>query len=144
MRLHELVKTQARSKKRIGRGSGSGKGKTSGRGTKGQKARGSIPLSFTGNLPLYKKLPLRRGLGNPNFSKEPKLVKLDQLNVFKAKTVVDLSKLIEAKVISEKDARKGVKVLGDGEIKVALTIKLNTSKPAQVKIEKAGGKVERD
>lgn len=144
MKLHQLSKIQTRSKKRIGRGPGSGKGKTSGRGTKGQKARGSIPLRFTGNLPLYKKLPLKRGQGNPKLTVSPALINLDQLNVFKDKTVVDISKLIEAKIISEKEAKKGVKILSEGEIKSALTVKLHTAKSARLKIEKAGGKVERD
>lgn len=144
MKLHELLKIQARSKKRIGRGLGSGKGKTSGRGTKGQKARGSIPLHFSGNLPLYKKLPLRRGQGNPKLSVSPILINLNQLNVFKDKTVVDVSKLIEAKVVSGKEAKKGVKVLSKGEIKPALTVKLNTANSSRLKIEKAGGKVEHD
>ncbi len=65
MKLHQLSVVSHRSKKRVGRGLGSGKGKTGGRGTKGQKARGKIALGFIGGtLPLYKKLPYRRGLGN--------------------------------------------------------------------------------
>lgn len=75
MKLHELMKVRAKSRKRLGRGLGSGKGKTAGRGTKGQKARGKIPATFVGSLPLYKKLPLKRGQGNPKPSKKEKSVR---------------------------------------------------------------------
>lgn len=114
-------------KKRLGRGLGSGKGKTAGRGTKGQKARGKIPATFTGSLAFYKKLPLKRGKGNPNFSTKPKIINLSQLNVFKDKEVVDINKLLEAKIISETEAKRGVKVLGNGELTKKLTIKLPMS-----------------
>lgn len=142
MKLHELLKVKTQSKKKLGRGLGSGKGKTAGRGTKGQKARGKIPVTFTGSLPLYKKLPLRRGKGNVKVSTKPKIIKLSKLGVFKTKTVVDLVKLLEANLISQKDAKKGVKILGDGEIKSALTIKLPVSDSVRQIVEKAGGKVE--
>lgn len=142
MKLHELTKITKRVQKRLGRGIGSGKGKTAGRGTKGQKARGKIPATFTGNLSLYRKLPLRRGKGNPPASTKQKLISLSKLNVFKSEEIVDLSKLLEAKIISSKEAKKGIKVLGNGEIDRALTIKLPVSAAARSKIEKAGGKVE--
>ena len=128
--------------KRLGRGIGSGKGKTAGRGTKGQKARGKIPATFTGGLSLYRKLPLKRGKGNPNFSIKPKLISLSQLNVFKTKEVVDINKLLEAKIISGPEAKKGVKLLSNGELTKQLTIKLPMSASAQKKIEKLGGKIE--
>lgn len=142
MNLHQMLKVKTRSKKRLGRGIGSGKGKTAGRGTKGQKARGTIPIGFTGNLPLYKKLPLKRGKGNPSFNSKPKIIQLSQLNILKDKTVVDIAKLIDEKIILAKDAKRGVKILDNGEIKTALTIKLPISKTARLKVEKAGGKVE--
>ncbi len=142
MKLHQLLKVKTNSKKRLGRGLGSGKGKTGGRGTKGQKARGTIPVTFTGSLPLYKKLPLRRGKGNTKVSEKPKIINLSSLSIFKSKEVVDLGKLIEAKIISLKQARKGVKILGNGEINQILTVKLPVSNSAQRKIEKLGGKVE--
>lgn len=141
MKLYELLKINKRPKKRLGRGIGSGKGKTAGRGTKGQKARGKIPATFTGGLSLYKKLPLRRGKGNPKLSKKPKLVSLSQLNIFKVKEVVGIEKLLEAKIISEKQAKQGVKILGNGEIDKALIIKVPVSNSARKFIEKAGGKV---
>ncbi|MDP3948124.1 MAG: 50S ribosomal protein L15 [bacterium] len=141
MKLHELLKVKTRSKKRLGRGLGSGKGKTGGRGTKGQKARGKIPITFTGSLSLYKKLPLKRGKGNPKSSRGYTILNLSKLDVFKAKEVVDLAKLQEAKIISEKEVKRGVKVLSKGEISKALTVKLLTSEAARKKIEKSGGKV---
>lgn len=141
MKLHELIKIQTRSKKRLGRGIGSGKGKTGGRGTKGQKARGKIPATFTGSLALYKKLPLKRGKGNPTLSIKPAIIALNKLNVFKAKEVVDIEKLLQAKIISAKEAKRGVKVLDGGEIDKMLTVKLSVSDSARKKIEKAGGKV---
>lgn len=142
MKLSELLKVKAKVKKRLGRGLGSGKGKTGGRGTKGQKARGKIPVTFTGSPPLYKKLPLRRGKGNPKVSVKTKIIDLSKLNIFKTKEVVDIGKLVEAKIISAKEAKRGVKVLGNGEIKQILTVKLPASDAAQRKIEKLGGKVE--
>lgn len=142
MKLNELIKIKAKSKKRLGRGIGSGKGKTAGRGTKGQKARGKIPLTFTGGLPLYRKLPLKRGKGNPKRSLKRAIVNLSKLNVFKAGSIVDLQKLIDEGIVDIKDAKRGVKVLSYGEISKALVVKLLVSKIARIKIEKSGGKVE--
>ena len=137
-----LPKITIRTNKRLGRGTGSGKGKTAGRGTKGQKARGKIPVGFSGSgLPLYKKLPLRRGFGNTVLRGKMAVLSLSSLNIFKNKDVIDIEKLIEAKLISKKDSKKGVKILGSGEILSALTINLQVSKTAREKIEKKGGKV---
>lgn len=141
MKLHEQNQIQTKSRKRVGRGHGSGKGKTGGRGSKGQKARGKIPVGFTGSLPLYKKLPLRRGKGNPKISRKIKFISLSALNVFKSKSIVDIEDLIEEKIISPKDSKKGVKILGNGEIHTALTVKLPVTNSAQKKIESKGGKV---
>lgn len=140
MKLHEMIKTREKSKKRIGRGLGSGKGKTGGRGTKGQKARGKIPLAFTGNLPLYKKLPRARGMGNLRMGVKPKAIKLSDLNIFPTKTEVNLAKLLEVKLISEKEVKMGVKILDGGELQKALTVLVPVSKGAREKIIKAGGR----
>lgn len=141
--LNQLPRIKSRANKRLGRGVGSGKGKTSGRGTKGQKARGKIPVGFSGSgLPLYKKLPLRRGFGNTVLREKAYVLNLSDLSIFKAKTVVDIEKLIEAKLISTKDAKAGVKILGSGEIVSALIIKLPISANARKKVEEKGGKVE--
>ncbi|MBI3485758.1 50S ribosomal protein L15 [Candidatus Daviesbacteria bacterium] len=142
MKLNQLPKLTARGKKRIGRGIGSGKGKMSGRGTKGQKARGKVATSFSGGgLPLYKKIPFLRGHGNKRSSQKPLGINLDKLNVFKANSTVDLDSLLKENLISTKDSKRGVKILNQGEIKQALIIKLSVSKKALAKIEKAGGKV---
>ena len=95
MKLHELIKVKAKLKKRLGRGLGSGKGKTGGRGTKGQKARGKIPASFIGGtLPLYKRLPLKRGKGNPKLALTTRPISLTHLQVFKGKTQIDMEQLL--------------------------------------------------
>lgn len=143
MKLSNLQAVQIRSKKRVGRGVGSGLGKTAGRGTKGQKARGKIPASFTGaGLPTFKKLPLRRGYGNRRISTKSKLLNLSQLNIFKKNSVVDLEYLLEYKLINKKESKNGVKILFDEGFKQSLIVKLPVSKKAQTAIEVMGGKVE--
>ncbi|MBI4039814.1 50S ribosomal protein L15 [Candidatus Daviesbacteria bacterium] len=143
MKLHQLPKLSHHPRKRLGRGLGSGKGKTGGRGQKGQTARDTIPASFIGGtLPLYKRLPLRRGWGNQLGKPKPILVKLGQLANFKTGSKIDLQTLIEQKIVDQKQAeRYGVKILSDGEIKVALTVNLPVSKKAADKVVKAGGKI---
>ncbi len=143
MNLNMLPKITERSKKKVGRGIGSGKGKTSGRGQKGQKARGKTPLAQVGaGLILYKKLPYRRGLGNRKVSQKPILLKLSVLGNFKTKEVVDMDSLIKKGIVLEKDVKKrGIKILGGGELKAALTVAVPVSKKAQEMIEKAGGKL---
>ncbi len=117
MQLHNLPKTTTKGLRRVGRGHGSGRVKTSGRGTKGQKARRDIKLHFEGGaLPLIKRLPFLKGKGRNKHVKSAPVI----LNV--------------------KDFA-GLKVLGDGEISVALIVKLPTSANAKTKIEKAGGEV---
>ena len=145
MALNKLKKIKKSSKKRLGQGHGSGRGKTAGRGTKGQKARGKIPLSFEGgSLPLIKRLPFRRGKGrNKVFKKKPLVINIKVLNLLKKDSVVDLQTLIKNRIVDEKDAKTyGVKILGEGDLKIPLTIKLPISKGASSKIKKAGGKVE--
>ncbi|OGE30870.1 50S ribosomal protein L15 [Candidatus Daviesbacteria bacterium RIFCSPHIGHO2_01_FULL_44_29] len=142
MQLNELPKLKKNSAKRLGRGLGSGKGKTAGRGQKGQKARGKIPASFSGGgLPLYKKLPLNRGWGNNKVSRRPVGIGISRLNVFKANAAVDEAAMVAAKIISKREAIFGVKILGTGELTVALIIKMPVSKSAESKITRAGGKV---
>lgn len=137
-----LPKLKNRTDKRLGRGVGSGKGKTAGRGTKGQKARGKLPIGFSGSgLPLYKKLPLRRGLGNTVLRKKVTVLNLSDLSIFKDKEVIDIEKLLEVKLITKKDAKSGIKILGSGEVLSAFTINLPVSKAAREKIVKIGGKV---
>lgn len=143
MKLHKLQKVKTQSKKRLGRGIGSGLGKTSGRGTKGQKARGKIPVGFTGaGLPTFKKLPRSRGLGNRKVTSKLKPVSLSMLNVFKANSTVDLEQLVKASIISGKDINRGVKILADDKLNVSLIVRLPVSKKAKMEIESKGGKVD--
>lgn len=142
MLLKDLPKLKAKNKKRIGRGLGSGKGKTGGRGTKGQKARGKIPASFTGGgLPLYRKLPLNRGWGNMKKRSFALPINIDKLNVFKNGDRVDLESLIKAGLLSESETKRGVKILGKGELKSSLEVNLPVSSGAKEAIIKAGGKI---
>lgn len=142
MKLNQLTKIKSRGKKRLGRGVGSGMGKTAGRGTKGQKARGKIPVGFSGsNLPLYRKLPLRRGQGNPKVSEKFIVINLSELNVFKPKAMIDREELVNAGIIKKNDKRS-IKILGSGEIKSSIITRLPVSASARQKIEAAGGRVE--
>lgn len=134
MQLNNLLKTTIKKQKRIGRGIGSGKGKTGGKGQKGQKVRGKIPAAAVGGgLALYKKLPFKRGWGrdggNRSRGEKPLVVKLSQLAALKPNTVVELQTLIDNKIISEKSAKKrGVKILADTDLKFPLSFKVPVSK----------------
>lgn len=144
MDLNSLVKITNKKKRRLGRGHGSGRVKTAGRGTKGQKARGTMPLYFEGGaVSLIKRLPFRRGKGrNKVFKKKPVIINVKALNVLKKGSIVDLDSLIKNNIVDESDAKiYGVKILGDGELKVALKVQLPLSKGAKEKIEKIGGTV---
>lgn len=144
MNLHTLEKLMIRKRKRVGQGHGSGRGKTAGRGMKGQKARNSVPLDFEGGaLPLIKRLPLLRGKGrNKAFKPKPVILNVATLNTLPKETVVDLDSLVKHHLVPLDVAKKaGIKILGDGELNVALTVKLPVSKGAAEKITKAGGSV---
>ncbi|WP_305042436.1 50S ribosomal protein L15 [Geoalkalibacter sp.] len=131
-----------KNRKRIGRGHGSGTGKTSGKGHKGQKARagGGVKAGFEGGqMPLQRRLP-KRGFTSLN-KKVYALVNLGQLDIFAAGSVVDAQAFMQAGLI--KQVGDGIKVLGDGELSVALTIQAHKfSKSALEKIAGAGGKAE--
>lgn len=140
--LHYLPKSIAKSKKRLGRGIGSGRGKTAARGTKGQKSRGRIPLSFIGgSLPLYKKLPFRRGLGNTKVSSKLRPVGVEILANLKTGTEVTLVTLMESNLITRTDQKSGIKLVGSAKLKNKLVVKLPTTKSAKESIEQAGGEV---
>ena len=143
LKLHELQadpgKTQ--KKRRVGRGEGSGWGKTAGKGHKGHKARtgGKIPVWFEGGqMPIQRRLP-KRGFLNPT-RVEYHVVNVGQLSDVAAGTVVDAAWLRSQRIVR----RPGlVKLLAGGEIKVALTVKVDAASAAAKKaIEAAGGKVE--
>lgn len=143
--MENIQKTTIKSSRRLGQGHGTGRGKTSGRGTKGQNARSRRALSFEGGaLPLIKRLPFLRGKGR-NYSLQPTpiVINLKALETLPVKSVVDIETLIKHNMIVAADAKKfGVKILGDGELKKALTIKLPISNSARKKVEAAGGSVE--
>lgn len=136
------IKT-AKAQRRVGRGHSSGKGKTSGRGQKGQKARGKVRMGFEGGqTPLYKRLPFQRGKGNPTVSIQPLPINLTKLADFEKGTIITISKLVAAGIVSSKRIeRRDVKILGKGNITVVLTIAVPISHKAQEKIEQAGGTV---
>ena len=145
MKLHELERNigATHAKKRVGRGSGSGLGKTSGRGQKGQKARsgGSInPVFEGGQLPLYRRIP-KRGFTNAKFKTVYAVINVADLNVFEDGTVVTPALLKETGLV--KNQLDGIKVLGNGNLEKKLTIQANKfSASALEKIKEAGSKAE--
>lgn len=147
MNLNELIKITKKGQKRLGRGLGSGRGKTSGRGTKGQKARGKIPLGFIGGtLPLYKKLPYLRGISkrHANRSLKPKPLALNvaKLNLLPPGSEVTIDALVQNGLVDEKGAWPGgVKIIGKEKVLQPLIVFLPASKQATAQIEQAGGKV---
>ena len=143
MKLHELkpVEGARHSKKRVGRGTGSGLGQTSTRGHKGQNARsggGVRPAFEGGQTPLFKRIP-KRGFTNIN-RKEYEVVNLEALNCFDEGAKVTPEKLIKAGLIKE---GKNIKVLGNGKLEKNLTVSAHKfSKSAEKGIVEAGGKIE--
>ena len=146
MKLNTLSSKNQKSKKRLGRGIGSSKGKTSGRGHKGQKSRSGVAIkSFEGGqMPLYRRLP-KRGF---NAIQKYRIAKI---NLEKLQNLVDKKIINEEKVINIESLKKGkvlkksynkFKILGNGEIKVKLNIEADfVSNSAKEKIEKIGGKI---
>lgn len=149
MRIGELrPATGARKeRKRVGRGMASGHGKTSTRGMKGQKARGQVRPGFEGGqTPLYRRLPKQRGLGNAArnlgvFRRRYSELNVGALDAFEAGTTVTPELLRERGVV--KKLNDGLRVLGEGEVTKALTVRAHHfSASARAKIEAAGGTVE--
>ncbi|NLN69187.1 MAG: 50S ribosomal protein L15 [Chloroflexi bacterium] len=147
MELHDLKPNEGarQNRKRKGRGTASGYGKTSGRGVKGQKARsgGGVRLYHQGgNLPYFRKLPFMRGVGfNPINRVRYAEVNLEKLGEFPADSEITPELLVEAGII--KNLKTPVKILGRGDVSVALNVKAHkVSASAKEKIEGAGGSVE--
>jgi len=144
MKLHELSPAPGskKTRTRVGRGLGSGLGKTSGKGSKGQNSRsggGTRPGFEGGQKPLYLRLP-KRGFTNIHALKFAE-VNVSTLERFEAGTVIDPVLLVETGVL--KNVYDGVRILGNGELATALTVRANGfTKTAIAKIEAAGGKVE--
>ncbi len=148
MRLNELRDNPGatRPKKRIGRGIGSGKGKTAGRGVKGQKSRSGVAIKGFegGQMPIHRRLP-KRGFNNI-FAKDFNEVNLDRLQravddkKLKEGETITVATLVEVGVLRR--AKDGVRILGNGELKAKLTIEAaGASKGAVAAIEKAGGSI---
>ncbi|KJS32036.1 MAG: 50S ribosomal protein L15 [Desulfatitalea sp. BRH_c12] len=144
MKLHELkpAKGATKDRKRKGRGVGSGNGKTAGRGNKGQLSRsgGSARPGYEGGqMPLHRRLP-KRGFTNI-FKKEIAVVNVRDLERFEAGTIVDQAALVRSGLL--KGSYDGIKLLGNGDISVSLTVKFDAiSRTAKKKVEAAGGTVE--
>ena len=144
MKLHELRPAAGSKKapKRVGRGTGSGLGRNAGKGEKGQNARsgGGVRPGFEGGqMPLFRTMP-KRGFKNIN-RKEYAIVNLDDLNKFEDGSEVTVESLKDNGLV--KKELSGVKLLGKGELKVKLTVKVNkVSASAKQAVEAAGGTVE--
>jgi len=147
MELNTLTSKNYKSRKRLGRGIGSTKGKTSGRGHKGQKSRSGVAIkSFEGGqMPLYRRLP-KRGFNTISNKENIAIINLSRIqeiitkqkNIFNNK--INLSNLQKSKLINKKYRK--LKLLGEGNLKQKLDIEVNSiSKSAKEKIEKLGGKV---
>lgn len=137
--LHSLPKITAGSKKRVGRGYGSGKGgHTSTRGQKGQKSRRKIPWWFEGGqLPLVRRVPFWRGKGRLNSLKQkPVIVKTGQFNIIKSGSKITIDTLIQERMVNKSDAKsRGVKILADGKLKKKLIVEeIKMSKGAKREI----------
>jgi large subunit ribosomal protein L15 len=148
VKLNEIRDNEGAHKKRmrVGRGPGSGKGKTAGRGVKGQKSRSGVSLiGFEGGqMPLYMRMP-KRGFNKPN------AIKLAEVNLWRIEQAIEAKKLdpkkaIDAQVLIAagviRRAKDGVRLLGEGELKSKLDITVySASKSAAAAVEKAGGKL---
>ncbi|MBE0449991.1 MAG: 50S ribosomal protein L15 [Clostridia bacterium] len=144
MRLHDLrpAEGSTKSKKRVGRGTGSGLGTTAGRGMNGQNSRsgGGVRPGFEGGqMPLFRRIP-KRGFNN-KFKKQWTIVNVELLNDFEDGTEITPDVLLQTGVVSK--IEYGIKILGDGELNKKLTVKANKfTQSAISKIEAAGGKAE--
>ena len=150
MKLHELSGPPGarKTRKRIGRGIGSGTGKTGGRGGKGQTARSGVRIKGFegGQMPLHRRLP-KRGFKNVKFARKLNEVNLGKLQaaidagLLDAAAKIDAAALVKAGILRR--AKDGVRLLGDGEIKAKVTVSVfGASKSAVAAVEKAGGSVE--
>lgn len=145
MRIHDLhpAPGAVTTRRRLGRGYGSGRGKTAGRGTKGQKARtgGQIPRWFEGGqTPLHKRLPFKKGFRSPNrISYE--IINVERLNGFANGDEITRASLAAAGLVKIGDPRP-IKILAEGDLTVSLTVNVErVSAGARVKIEAAGGRI---
>ena len=143
MQLHNLPKIVRRKAKRVGRGPGSGKGKTSSRGMKGQKARSKIKVGFEGGqLKYIKRLPFIRGRGGASHKPKPQIVDISRLNIFRSGSRVTPESL-QKKGIIKKVPAAGIKILAKGKLEKKVTLQgLQLSQGARKQVEDKGGKIE--
>ena len=143
MQLNQLPNHTSKKSKRLGRGYGSGKGgHTATRGQKGQKSRSKIPIWFEGGqLPFIRRLPFIKGKNRFKSLTHTTVINVADLKVFKKDQIVDNVSLHKTGLVNLKESQGRIKILGRGKIEKALTIKVITSKQAEEKIKKAGGKV---
>lgn len=144
MKLNNLMKSpETKTRKRVGRGNGSGLGKTAGTGEKGQKSRSGVSISpwfEGGQTPLYRRIP-KRGFNNARFRKEFAVVNLSDLNKFNDGDVITPATLVEKGIVKKEMA--GIKVLAYGKLEKKVTVKANRfSSAAVTKIEELGGTTE--
>ena len=146
MKLNDLTPNNPKKqRKRVGRGISAGQGKTAGRGTKGEGSRtgtGGRLYRQGGNLPFFRRLPFIRGKGfTPPYEVEFNEVNLDQLASFKTEVEITPETLQQARLL--RDPRNPVAILGRGELKTAIKVRVHrVTKSARAKIEAAGGSVE--
>ena len=144
MKLNNLVKSpETKTRKRVGRGNGSGLGKTAGTGEKGQKSRSGVSISpwfEGGQTPLYRRIP-KRGFNNARFRTEYAVVNLSDLNKFNDGDVITPATLVEKGIVKKELA--GIKVLANGKLEKKVNVKANRfSSVAVTKIEELGGTTE--
>ncbi len=148
MKLNQIKDNEgsSKSRKRLGRGIGSGSGKTAGRGVKGQSSRSGVAINGFegGQMPIYRRLP-KRGFNNI-FAEDFVVVSLGRIQTAIDAKKLDASKLVDAAALKAagviRRARDGVRVLSDGELKAKISIEAaGASKAAIAKIEKAGGSI---
>lgn len=149
MKLNEIrdIEGASKSRKRVGRGIGSGTGKTCGRGVKGQKSRSGVAINGYegGQMPIYMRLP-KRGFSNKKFAKVYNTVSIQRIETAVEAKKLDSGKPITVETLVEagvlRRAKDGVRLLGDGEAKSKLTFEVaGASKSAIEKVEKTGGSV---
>ncbi|OQX51473.1 50S ribosomal protein L15 [candidate division CPR3 bacterium 4484_211] len=142
MELHSLPKIVKKRAKRVGRGIGSGRGKTSGRGMKGQKARSKVKISFEGGqLKLTKRLPFVRGRGFKGRQRRPETLPIYKLNLFRAGSKITPEVLKEKGLVSGKSSF-GIKILSVGRLEKKFSVRgVYVSRGAREQIEKLGGNV---
>lgn len=139
LNFSNLSKSTNQKSKRIGRGPGSGKGKTAGRGTKGQNARGKIPITHShfegGQRPLFKRLPYRRGKGNRKVTPKALVINIEKIKAKTSQTQITLDTLINLGIIKSKDLKRPIKVLGLAKSSGKFIINLKTPKKISPKLK---------